>query len=71
MTVTHPSLEEEKHIERKNQNEAHRALRWMMTMDGKSTAQFKVLKTKAKLFAGGTIKIRMQSYDATAAYKSY
>jgi hypothetical protein len=40
MTITHPSYGELKHITRKNPNEAHRTLGWMMTTDGKSTAQF-------------------------------
>jgi hypothetical protein len=40
----------------------------MMTADGKSTAQFKVLKSKANLFAGGIGQSRMQRYDAITAY---
>jgi hypothetical protein len=64
MTITHPSSLELKHITRKNPNEAHRALGWMMTTDSKSTAQFVVSRDKAKVFAGGIPKIRIQLYDA-------
>jgi hypothetical protein len=68
MTITHPSTGEVKRITRKNPNEAHRDLGWMMTTDGKSTAQFIVSKAKAKLFAGGIRQSRMQRYDATNTY---
>jgi hypothetical protein len=40
MKIIHPSTGELKQIAHKNPNEAHRALGWMMTMDGTSTAQF-------------------------------
>jgi hypothetical protein len=53
MTIIRPSTRELKQIARKNPNESHRALGWMMTTDGTSTAQFIVSKAKAKLFAGG------------------
>jgi hypothetical protein len=60
MTITHPSTGEVKIITRKNPNEAHRALGWMMTTDDKSTAQCIVSKAKAKLFAGGIRQSLMQ-----------
>jgi hypothetical protein len=56
MTITHPSTGEVKLITHKNPNEAHRALGWMMTTDGKSTDQFIVSKAKSKLFAGGILR---------------
>jgi hypothetical protein len=65
MTITHPSSGELKHITRKNPNEAHRALGWIMTTDSKSTAQFIVL------FGGGILQIRMQRYGASTAYSIY
>jgi hypothetical protein len=71
MTITHPSPGELKLITRKNPNEAHQALGWMMTADGKSTAQFIVSRDKAKLFAGGILQSRMQHYDASTAYNLY
>jgi hypothetical protein len=71
MTITHPSTGEVKIITRKNPNEAHRALGWMMTTDGKSTDQFIVSKSKSKLFAGGIFQSLMQQYDATTAYNLY
>jgi hypothetical protein len=71
MTITHPSIGEVKLIIRKNPNEVHRALGWMMTTDGKSTAQFIVSKAKAKLFAGGIHQRRMQRQDTTTAYTLY
>jgi hypothetical protein len=43
----------------------------MMTTDGKSVTQFKVLETKANLFAGAIIQIHMQRYDATTSYNCY
>jgi hypothetical protein len=49
MSITHPHSGETNTIDKKDPNQAHRALGWMMTTDGKSTAQFKVLKHKAKL----------------------
>jgi hypothetical protein len=49
VTFTYPSSGEVRYIECKDPNEAHRALGWMMNTHGKSTAQFKVLKAKAKL----------------------
>jgi hypothetical protein len=71
MTINHPSSGELKHITRKNPNEAHRALGWMMTNDGKSTAQFVASRYKAKLFAGSILQSRMQRYDASTAYNLY
>jgi hypothetical protein len=43
----------------------------MMTTDGKSTTQFKILKHKARLFAGAILQSRMQRYNATTAYTCY
>jgi hypothetical protein len=71
MTITHPSTGELKIITRKNPNEAHRALGWMMTTNGKSTAQFIISRAKVKLFAGGICQIQMQRYDATNVYNLY
>jgi hypothetical protein len=67
MTITHPSSGELKHITHKNPNEAHRALGWIMTTDGKSTAQFVLSRDKAKIFAGGMPQSRIQRYDASTA----
>jgi hypothetical protein len=60
MTVIRPSSGELKEKSRTNPNEAHRAIGWMMTTDGKSTAQFIMLKAKAKLFAGGIRQTRIK-----------
>jgi hypothetical protein len=40
----------------------------MMTTDGKSIAQFIVLKQRATFYAGAILQSRMQRYDATTAY---
>jgi hypothetical protein len=71
MTITHPSTREGNIITRKNPNDAHLALGWMMTTNGKSTAQFIVSKAKAKLFEGGICQSRLQRYDANTAYNLY
>jgi hypothetical protein len=67
MNIAHPSYGELKHITCKNPNEVHRALGWMATTDGKSTAQLVVSRDKAKLFAGGILQSRMQLYDASTS----
>jgi hypothetical protein len=56
MTVKLPTLERL----RLWTNQAHRFLDWMITTDGKSTTQFKVLKTKARIFSGAILQSRMQ-----------
>jgi hypothetical protein len=56
---------------KKDPDQAHRALEWMMTTDDKSTAQFIVLKQRAKLFAGAILQSHMQRYDATTTYNCY
>jgi hypothetical protein len=71
MIITHPSSGELKQITRKNPNESHRALGWMMTTDGKSPSQFIASKEKARLFAGGILQSSMQRYDASTAYNLY
>jgi hypothetical protein len=71
MPIAHPSTGEVKLITRKNPNEYHHALGWMMTTDGKSSAQFIVSKANAKLFTGGICQSRMQCYDATTSYNLY
>jgi hypothetical protein len=71
MTLPHPYSGELKMITNKHPSEAHRALGWMMTTDCKSTAQFLVLKRKAKLFAGTILQSRMQKYDVTTVYNCY
>jgi hypothetical protein len=71
MTITHPYSGELKIITNKDPSEAHRALGWMMTTDCKSTAQFLVLKHKAKIFAGAILQSRKQRYDATTACNCY
>jgi hypothetical protein len=55
---------------KKDHNQAHMAVGWTMTTDGKSM-QFKVLTQKAKLFAGAILQSRMQRYGATMVYKVY
>jgi hypothetical protein len=60
MYITHPHTGETKNIVKKDPNQAHRALGWMMTTDGKSKSQFTVLKQIAKLFAGSILHSRMQ-----------
>jgi hypothetical protein len=69
--VKRPHSGEIKTIDKKFPNQAHRELCWMMATDGKAVAQFKVLKTKATLFAGAILQSRMQRYDATTAYNCY
>jgi hypothetical protein len=64
MTGTRPYTGKVKIIDKKDPNQAHRALVWMMNTDGKSI----VLKRKAKLFAGAILQSRMQRYDVTTAY---
>jgi hypothetical protein len=71
MTIIHPHSGETKKIVKKDTNQAHRALGWMMTTDGKSTAQFKVMKQKSKVFAGAILQIFMQHYNATTVYNCY
>jgi hypothetical protein len=71
MTITHPHTGEVKKIVKKYPDQAHRALVWMMTTDGKSTAQFIILNKQKKLFAGAILQSRMQRYDSTTAYKCY
>jgi hypothetical protein len=71
MTAKHPHYGEIKTINRKNPNQAHRVLGWMMTTYGRSTAQLKVLKTKVRLFAGFILQSRMQIHDATTPYNCY
>jgi hypothetical protein len=67
MTVTHPHTGQIKTIIKKHPKQVHRDLGWMMTTDGKSTAQLKVLKHKARLFAGVILQSRMQRYDDMTA----
>jgi hypothetical protein len=71
MTITNSHSDETKTIVKKVPNQAHKVLGWMMMANGKSTAQFKVLKQKDKLFAGAIIQSHMQRYDATTAYNCY
>jgi hypothetical protein len=71
VTVTHPHSGEIKTIYKKDPNQTHRALGSMMITDGKSVAQFKVLKTKAKKNAVAILQSRMQRYDAATAYNCY
>jgi hypothetical protein len=71
MTITHLHTGEIKTIDKKDPNQGHRDLGWMLTTEKKSITQFKVLKHKAKLFAGAILQSRMQHYDATTAYKLY
>jgi hypothetical protein len=71
MKISHPHSGELKTITKKDPTEAHRALGWMMMTDCKSTAQFLVLKHKAKLFAGAILQSPIQCYDATTAYNFY
>jgi hypothetical protein len=54
-----------------NPNQVHRALGWVMTTEGKSLAQFKVLKYKASIFAGAILQSHMRIYDTTTAYNCY
>jgi hypothetical protein len=56
MTITHPIYGELKTITNKDPTNAHRDLGWMMMTECKSTAQFLVLKQKAKLFAGAILQ---------------
>jgi hypothetical protein len=60
MAVIHPHSGETKTIDQKNPNQAYRALGWMMTIDGKLTTQFNVLKAKARLFIGAILQRCMQ-----------
>jgi hypothetical protein len=69
ITITHPHNGEIKTINKKDPTQARRALGWMMTTDRKSTAGFKVLKQKSKLFTGAILQSRIQRYDTTTAYK--
>jgi hypothetical protein len=67
VTVKHSHYGETKTIDRKNPNQAHIALGWIMTTYCKSTAQFNILKDKARLFDGAILQSRMQKYDTTTA----
>jgi hypothetical protein len=53
MTITHQHTGDLKTIDKKYPNQAHMASGWMMTTDGKSTAQF-------KRFSGAILKSCMQ-----------
>jgi hypothetical protein len=68
MTITHPHTGKIKNIVKKDPGQTQKALGLMMTIDGKYTAQFIVLKQRSKLFAGAILQSRMQRYDATTAY---
>jgi hypothetical protein len=56
MTSTHPHYGEIRNIDKKVPDQSHRALVGMMTTYCKSTAQFIVLKRKAKLFVGAILQ---------------
>jgi hypothetical protein len=71
MIVAHPYSGEIKTIIKKDTHQAHRALGLMMTTDGKSRAQFKIIKHKVRLFTGAILQSRMQRYDAKTAYNFY
>jgi hypothetical protein len=71
MTVTHPYYKETKTIDRKNPNQAHRALGWIIKTDGKSTAQFKVLIYNARHFSGAILQRHIQIYDTVTAYNCH
>jgi hypothetical protein len=58
-------------VPRKEKDEPHRALGWMMTIDGKSISQHKVLFDKARLFASAIHGSRMIRQDAPIAYNCY
>jgi hypothetical protein len=68
MFSTRPHTGETKNIVKKDPDKSHRALGWMITTDGKSTAQFTILKQRAKLFDGAILQSRMQCYGTTTTY---
>jgi hypothetical protein len=55
----------------KEKDEPHRALGWMMTLDCKSTAHYKLLLDKAQLFASAIHGIRMRRQDVPLDYNCY
>jgi hypothetical protein len=58
-------------VPRKEKKYPHRALGWMMTIDGKSTRPFENIKQKAQQFASAIYGSRMLRQDASLAYNYY
>jgi hypothetical protein len=69
--LKHPVTGELQTINIKYHKEAHRALGWITTTDGKSTEKFKVLQKKATSLAIAIKESRTKHQDTTTACNSY
>jgi hypothetical protein len=71
VSLTHPITGITNVVQRKDRDDPHRALGWMMTIDRKSTGPFNTLKKKAQHFASAIYGSRMRRQDASLAYNCY
>jgi hypothetical protein len=71
ISLTHPSTGIPNVVARKERDDPHRALGWMMMIDGKSTGPFITLKEKTEQFASAIYGSRMRCQDASLAYNCY
>jgi hypothetical protein len=71
ITITHPITGTTNVVPRKEINDPHRALGWMMMIDGKSTGPFNTLQEKAQQFASAIYGSRMCHQDASLVYNCY
>jgi hypothetical protein len=70
-TLTHPITGTINAVPRKERDDPHRALGWMIKIDGKSTGPFNTLKEKAQQFTLAIYGSRMHHQDVSLAYKCY
>jgi hypothetical protein len=71
ISLTHPITGITNVVPRKERDDQHRALGWMMMIDGKSTGPFNTLKDKAQQCASVIYGSIMHRQDASLAYNCY
>jgi hypothetical protein len=71
ITPTHPLTGTINIVPIKERDEPHRALGWMMTIDGKSSGQYKTLQNKARQFASAIYRSRMRRQYASITNNCY
>jgi hypothetical protein len=71
ISLTHPITGITNVIPIKERDGPHRALGWMMMIDGKSTGPFNTLEQKAQQLASTIYGSRMRRQDASLAYNCY
>jgi hypothetical protein len=71
ISLTHPITGITNFVPRKDRDDLHRALGWMMTIDGKSTGPFNTLKEKAQKIASALYGNKIRRQDASLAYNCY